>query len=103
MRAHEKAVEAVAQSIGCTRDDTWEWLKQNKPARVDELQTEAAAAITAYLASMEAQGWVMRCKEPTDAMIAAGAAEVRLGADEKWSPEVTASEVYDAMLAAKEE
>ena len=62
----------------------------------------AEGAISAYIAAMRVQGWVMAPVEPTDAMIAAGAAEVRLGTDEKWSPEVTASEVYDAMLAAKE-
>ena len=66
------------------------------------LKAPFAAAISAYLASMREQGWVMRCKEPTDAMITAGAAEIRLGATEKWSPEVTAFEVHDAMLAAQE-
>ena len=39
--------------------------------------------------------------EPTEAMITAGAAEVRLGIAEKWSAEVIASEVHDAMQATR--
>ena len=59
----------------------------------------ATAAITAYLAQAEKEGWVMVPKEPTTAMIEAG--DFDLGSEHTPANSVAATkQVYAAMLAA---
>ena len=58
MTPHEKAVEAAEQAGDATLfDDNTHW------------SAHYTAAIAAYLASMEAQGWVMVPREATDDMV----------------------------------
>lgn len=92
MTAHEKAVEAAARAIyDALPNFSMQWQpntaggysqhRVDEPygidgVRVRQCNDQARAAITAYLASMREQGWVMVPSEPasfewTDAMYAA--------------------------------
>lgn len=85
MTPHKKAVEAAEQAGDATLfDDNTHW------------SAHYTAAISTYLASMEAQGWVMVPREPTEVMLEAGRAE-NVGPHS-----MRPSYIYRAMLAAKE-
>jgi hypothetical protein len=127
MSAHEKAVEAAARAIyDALPNFSMQWQpntaggysqhRVDEPygidgVRVRQCNDQARAAITAYLASMQEQGWVMVPVEPTEAMLNAAMDDLdwwlkpnegeaaKLNGEQK----TTLSSVYAAMLAAKEE
>jgi hypothetical protein len=68
---------------------------------VPHYQSGAQAAITAYLDSMKAKGWVMVPEQPTDKMAIEGAQYLSItpgGAKPR-----TAIDVWDAMISAAPE
>ena len=69
----------------------------------DDARLLATAAITAYLARAEKEGWVMVPKEPSEAMIEAGCdnnpTQWNEGTDLGFAADV-ANDVYRAMLSA---
>ena len=79
MSAHEKAATAVSRQImlkfqghdlARETDDGMVQMSGRQIELLERLCNEAAgAAITAYLASMQEQGWVMVPREATDNMV----------------------------------
>jgi hypothetical protein len=110
MTAHEKATAAVSRQImlkfqghdlARETDDGMVQMSGRQIELLERLCNEAAgAAITAYLASMQEQGWVMVPREPTEAMTNAVPAVHHESFKAIW-PKICA-DVYRAMLAAKE-
>lgn len=87
------------------------WMNDDEKAAHRSANTDPYHANAAYIVAAQ-PGIVLeliervraaeaKAGEPTEAMITAGAAEVRLGIAEKWSAEVIASEVHDAMQATR--
>lgn len=89
------ALEAAENALYSILDDD-DWTG-------DRPKTIATAAITAYLAQAEQEGWVLVPVEPTEAMILAGARKARLN-DRKMQDapgyESECHDIYAAMLAA---
>lgn len=69
MSAHEKAVEAAAIAHCASQGFDPTDLMPNDGPRLRYYVPGAQVTITAYLASMQEQGWVMVPREATDDMV----------------------------------
>lgn len=69
--ALEEAAKAIYETWARNRsiDETWFGVCHVQHPIANEARQEATAAITAYLAQREKEGWVMVPKEPTKEMI----------------------------------
>jgi hypothetical protein len=105
-RAATKGEWDVFENLG--QDEAWcDWHRVGPfdmtggKASADDLFIQAAQPRVVLELIERVRAAEAKAAEPTEAMITAGAAEVRLGIAEKWSAEVIASEVHDAMQATR--
>lgn len=85
-------IEPAARAV----DDTYDC---NRGGEITNIPQVAQAAITAYLAAIEAEGSVMVPVEPTGEMVREGAEPLFAGSGTK--ADAKAIEVYRAMIAAR--
>ena len=110
MSAHEKAATAVSRQImlkfqghdlARETDDGMVQMSGRQIELLERLCNEAAgAAITAYLASMQEQGWVMVPKTPSEEMLIRGGNKYDDPYSAMQEDVIAAGLVYRAMIDA---
>ena len=95
MTDHGKALEAAARAVAGRAGAVWS-------QDANRYRGYAQAAVAAFLAQREADGFVMVPVEPTEVMVKAGvqlAFRIRLSPEYSWQDYMT--DLHRAMLAAR--
>ena len=100
MSAHEKAVEAAAIAHCASQGFDPTDLMPNDGPRLGYYVPGAQVTITAYLASMQEQGWVMVPKTPSEEMLIRGGNKYDDPYSAMQEDVIAAGIVYRAMIDA---